>query len=326
MAEPVTTLSSWSQDDAKVGDILAALESLRRPEAMPATRTSVLTLVIVALERESAERALDAIHELGGHHPARVLTVLVDQDRVEGPPRVDARVRLLGGEAAGSKLWFEDIDLDVQGRLTLHLQSLIDPMKLSDLPLVVWFVDQTPRSEDALLRTADVVMVDARQLGDGCFDALVDLVDRRPIVDLSWVRLQPWRELLAGLFEGPAFRPFVHAVHRVEVSGRYGPRSLLAGWIADRLALSASALHLEAAEHVTIRLRCRNADGVEATFEVARLDGGRMVHARADVDGGPTSEATLQLPEATPAWGLADALAHLERDPLYEGALRRTVS
>ena len=48
MAEPVTVLSVWSEDGVRIGDVLRALEDLRRPEPMPATRTSVLTLVIVA--------------------------------------------------------------------------------------------------------------------------------------------------------------------------------------------------------------------------------------------------------------------------------------
>src|SRR3546814_18281460 len=50
----------------------------------------------------------------------------------------------------------------------------------------------------------------ARELDDvDALGALVSLCDRKAVVDLSWTRLRPWRLLLAGLFEGPAFRPFV---------------------------------------------------------------------------------------------------------------------
>lgn len=322
----MTTLSVWSEDGARVGDVLGALEDLRRPEPMPATRTSVLTLVIVATRQESAARAQSAIHELGGRHPARVLTLLLDPAASDAPIGLDARIRLLGGATGGKALWFEDIELVVHGEATEHLHSLIEPMTLSDLPVVVWFVDELPAVDDPLLAAADVLLVDARSLGDDCFASLDRLVARRPVVDLSWVRLQPWRELLAGLFEGPAFRPFVHHVRHAEVLGRTGPRSLLAGWVADRLELPERAVHLGAAEHVTIRLHCDDGRGGEAAFEVTRLDGGRMVQARAHVVGGPTSEAVLELPEATPAWGLPDALARLERDPLYERALHRALS
>lgn len=326
MASAVTVLSAWSEEETTVAAVLDALDELRRPEPMPATRTSVLTLVIVTDRRESAVWAQTAVHELGGRHPARVLTLFLDPEADEGPPGLGARIRLQGGAAAGKELWFEDVELDIRGGATGHLDSLIEPLTLSDLPVVAWFVDALPASDDPLLAAADVLLVDARELGDDCFDDLHRLVARRPVVDLSWVRMQPWRELLAGLFDGPTFRPFIEHVRRAEVVGRAGPRRLLGGWVADRLALPPSAVHLEPAEHVTIRLFAVDGGGREATFEVARVDDSRMVRARADVVGGPTSEAVLELPVATPAWGLADALARLRRDPIFERALQRALS
>lgn len=321
----MTTLGLWSEESTSIADVLGALETLRRPEPMPATRTSVLTLVIVPKRRDSAVRAQQAVHELGGHHPARVLTFWLDPEATDGGAGFGAQIRLLGGETEGKELWFEDIELDVHGPATQHLDSLVEPLSLADLPVVVWFVDSLPAVDDPLLTAADVLLVDTRQLGDECFPSLAALIDRHPVVDLSWVRLRPWRELLAGLFEGPVFSPFVHSVRRAEVAGRLGPRSLLGGWVADRLDLPARALHLTPAEPVSIRLHCEDERRRTATFEVARLAGGRAVHARAEVAGGPTSEAVVQLPEASPAWGLPDALSRLERDPVFERALRRSL-
>ncbi len=326
MAEPLTTLSLWSEESAKVGDVLTALGDLRRPEPMPATRTSVLTLVIITSNRSAAVRAQEAVHELGGRHPARVLSLVLDRDGAGAAPGVDADIRLLGGETEGKEVWFEDVELFVHGEVVAHLHSLIEPLTLADLPVVVWFVEDAPPVDDPLLAAADVVLVDSRQLGDDCFSNLDGLTRRLPVVDLSWVRLQPWRELLAGLFEGPAFRPFIHHVTRAEVFGHHGPRTLIGGWLADRLDLPKRIVHLEPDDHVTIRLFCRDEAGTEGVFCVRRLEGGRTVEARADVMGGPATEAVLELPEATPAWGLADALARLERDPVYEQAVRRALS
>ena len=322
MAEPVapTLLSVWSEDGVRIGDVLRALEALRRPEPMPATRTSVLTLVIVATRRASAIRAQAAVHELGGRHPARVLTLVIDPT-ARGSAGIDAEIRLLGGSAEGKALWFEDVELDVHGEAARHLDSMIEPLTLSDLPVAVWFVDDLPALDDPLLAAADVLLVDARELDDvGALASLVELCGRQAVVDLSWTRLRPWRQLLAGLFEGPAFRPYVSEVRRSSVAGRTGPRLLLDGWLADRLGLPDAARHVEASDHVSIRLWC---DG--ATFSVVREGDVRRVVARAVIEGGPSAEAVLQLPESTPAWGLADALSHLEHDPVYERALRRAV-
>jgi glucose-6-phosphate dehydrogenase assembly protein OpcA len=322
----VTTLSLWSDEGVKVGDVVTALDDLRRPEPMPATRTSVLTMCIVGSERGEVERAKAAIHELGGRHPARVLDLVLDPEADGGPPGIDAEIRLLGGEAEGHDLWFEDVELVVHGRATGHLDSLVEPLTLADLPVVAWSVDALLAIDDPLLRAADVLLVDSRALGGlDCFAQLAGLVRSHPVVDLSWVRLQPWRELLGGLFEGPDFRPFVAGVVRAEVSGHTGPRHLIGGWILDRLGLDRHHLHLEDAKHVSIVLHAELPDGRRGRFEVVRGDD-RRVRAHADVEGGPTSTAVVALPEATPAWGLADALSRLERDPVYERALSRALS
>jgi glucose-6-phosphate dehydrogenase assembly protein OpcA len=332
VAEPVaagvTTLSLWSDVAVKLGDVVAALDELRRPEPMPATRTSVLTLCIVGSDPSEVERAKAAIHELGGRHPARVLHLVLDPESEgsSGAPGIDAEIRLLGGEAEGHELWFEDVELVVHGPATGHLDSLVEPLTLADLPVVAWSVDAVPDPGDPLLRAADVLLVDSRALGGlGCFTTLGLLARTHPIVDLSWVRLQPWRELLGGLFDGPDFRPFVDHVVRAEVTGRTGPRHLIGGWLLDRLGLDRPHLHLEEADHVSIRLHAVLPDGRRGVFEAIRGDE-RRVRARADVEGGPTSTAVVDLPEATPAWGLADALARLERDPIYERALGRALS
>jgi glucose-6-phosphate dehydrogenase assembly protein OpcA len=224
-------------------------------------------------------------------------------------------------------LWFEDVTLRVRGRVIAHLDSLIEPLTLPDLPMVVWFVDGLPRPGDSLLSASDVLLVDARDFGDvDCFAQLLELVPHVPIVDLSWVRLRPWREMLTGLFDGPAFKPFAQLVRHAEVAGKTGPRHLLGGWLLDRLALAPGELHLEADDHVLMRLRAVGPDGRAATFEVGRTGDERVVRAHAEVEGGPSSTAIVRLPEATPAWGLAAALSALHADPIYERALGRALS
>lgn len=322
----VETLCVWAEESVRLDAVLHALEELRRPEPMPAVRNSVLNLCIVGADSRNVDRARAAVHELAGRHPARVLHLVLDPEARGGDIGLDARIELLGGEAEGRELWFEDVELVVRGPATAHLHSIIEPLTLADLPVVAWFVDEPPAVDDPILSAADVVLVDSRQLGGvDCFPNLTELVARHTVVDLSWMRLAPWRTLLAGLFEGPDFRPFVHHVTGAEVAGRTGPRHLVGGWLADRLGLPRNAIHLTEAEHVTIRLHAELPDGRRGTFLASRGDI-RRVEARADVAGGPTSSAVLELPEATPAWGLADALSRLERDPVYECALARALS
>ena len=319
-------LASWSGEQVRVAEVLDELAALRRPELVSATRTSVLTLVVVARTHASAQEAMAGVYELGSRHPARMLCLLPAPDGT--PPGVDAEVRLLGGEADGQALWFEDVELVVRGPAAAHLDSLIEPFTLPDLPVVVWFVDQPPSPDDPLLAAADVALVDARAFGDtDCFEALVALARSIPVVDVSWHRLQPWRGLLAGLFESPDTRPYLRGITSARVVGRTGPRHLLAGWVADRLELPLSEVHVEEATHVTVSLAGTSpVTGRPATFEVARTGDERAVRARAAIEGGPTAEAVVPLPPATPGWGVAAALSHLERDPVYEHALQCAIA
>ena len=318
VAAGVDPLASWSAEDVRLHDVLAALDELRRPETRPSTRTSVLSLVIVTHAPERAATALAAVHELGGRHPARTIVLLPQPGAGAG---IDAEVRLMGSHAEGQAVWFEDVEMTVRGPAAAHLDSLIEPFTLPDLPVVCWFVDALPGPDDPLLTAADVVLVDARDFGDvECFATIAELVRDHPVVDLSWVRLRPWRELLAGLFEGHYYRPFVAGVTAAEVRGKTGPRHLLAGWLVERLGLAPGAVSLVGHRHAGIRLHATH-DGCRAVFEVARVDEERVVVASARVEDGPSFETPLVLPVATPAWGLAEALSSLRRDTVYERAL-----
>ena len=318
MANAVTTLSLWADENVRVPAVLEALDALRRPEPMPPTRTSVLTLVVVATRPASAERAAAAVHELAGRHPARVLTLVVDRSATDAC--LDAQLALLGSESEGHPVWFEDVRLDVRGPVVDHLDSLIEPFTIADLPVVAWFVDGLPDPTDPLLTAADLLLVDARDFGETeCFSTLASL-RVHPLVDLSWHRLRPWRELLAALFEGAGVAPFLHGIRSVRVEGKTGPRHLLAGWIASRLRVPSAEIHLRDAVHVTIEI-ISEIDGRRGTFTVERTSDERVVRARGDIDGGPTAEIVVPLVEPTPAWGLASALSALERDPVYEAAL-----
>jgi glucose-6-phosphate dehydrogenase assembly protein OpcA len=143
---------------------------------------------------------------------------------------------------------------------------------------------------------------------------------RRPVVDLSWFRLRPWREVLASLFEGGS-RPFVHGVETAEVRGKAGPRRLLAGWLADRLQLPRRAFHIVDADHAAIRLVAR-ADGHRGEFSVVRRGDERALVATVEIEPLAAHRSLRLLPDADVAWGLQDALTSLPGDPMYAGALR----
>lgn len=309
MAEAVTL------EHVRVGAVLDALDDLRRSSAVGATRASVVNLVVVAGSAASADRACGAVAGLGGRHPGRVLLLVPG---AAGGSLVDARVELVQSSVDGQALWSEQVRLTVCGPLWEHLDSLVEPFTLPDLPTAVWWTGTLPGLADPLLGAADVVLVDSKEGGgSAAVAAVAELARRRTVVDLSWARLRVWRELLAALFEGPVFGRYAGAVRHATVEGKEGPRTLLAGWLSARLGLDRASVTLADARHVSVRLR---AEG--ATFSVVRAEGSRSVSADAVVDGGPSHHDVLSLPDESLSWSLADALTHLRRDRVWEQALR----
>lgn len=317
MAQPVGAceLGSWRGEGVRVGTVLDALDRMRHGEQRTATRTSVVNLVVIATDDDEERRACEATLRLGGRHPGRTVVVrCAEPDRPES--RIDAEVVLQGSEAEGVDIWWEEVRLHVTGPAARHLDSLVEPLTLPEIPTAVWFVGRLPGAADPLLATADVVLVDTKEAPDE-LPTVAELVRRYPVVDLTWIRLQPWRRLLASLFDGAVYRPFVRRVTTAEVSGKEGPRRLLGGWLAERLDLLPAAITLGDDRHVSIRLVAG-----PATFRVSRRAGERVVRAGATVDDGPSHEDVLSLPDESLPWSLGAALTHLGRDRGYERALQ----
>lgn len=317
---PTTELCSWQGEGVRISAVLDALDRLRRGRQRTATRTTVVNLVIVATDDEEAARACDATRRLEGRHPGRTITLQCVDGDGDGS-RVDADVVLEGAAAEGVDVWWEEIRLRVAGPVTRHLDSLVEPLLLPDLPEALWFTGRLPERHDPLLRAADTVLVDSKEAPQpSSFASIEEMVRRYPVVDLSWVRLRPWRRLLASLFDGGAYRPFVGGVVDVSVAGKPGPRRLLAGWLVARLGLPPSAVSLHDDRHVQLRLQAE-VDGRRAVFEVTRRKGERVVRASARVAGGPGHDDVVSLPDQSLPWSLGEALTHLGRDRVYEQAV-----
>ncbi|HLY84868.1 MAG TPA: glucose-6-phosphate dehydrogenase assembly protein OpcA, partial [Acidimicrobiales bacterium] len=241
MADPVV-LDRWAGTGVSLGAVVDSLTELRHAAPRTASRTSVMTLVVVATTDDDAYRSQQAMHALGGHHPARLVVL---RPEPEGTPGIDANATLFGGEVTDHPIVFDEVGLVVRGEAALHLDSIIEPFTLADLPVVLWYPSTLPGREDPLLAVADTVLVDSKEAGDtSVFAPLAELAPGRAFVDLSWERLRPWRELLAGLFDGAAYRPYVTGIATVEVDGKPGPRHLLGGWLASRLGTTRSQVHL----------------------------------------------------------------------------------
>ena len=329
----ITTVGSWEATDVTAGEVEAAISSLRHVQARAALRANVLTLVVVVDSPEEAIAALATVHELETRHPSRTIVCVVGHHEPRPPEGTvpppsgrsgrDASVKVHSLQAGDRAVAFEDVVLTIRGQGRHHLDSVVEPFTLPDVPMVVWLPARLPSVGDPLMAAANRVVVDSRALaeqGSGVLSSSAVLVRRLPVADLSWVRLAPWRRLLAGLFEARVARPFAAGVERVEVAGNEGPRHLLGGWLLERLHLNPSQVELRAAPHVSVVIEA-SAEGRSGRFAVVRTGDERVLNTCMEISDGPRVEQMARIGRQWPAQALAGALTQTGHDPMYEQAL-----
>jgi glucose-6-phosphate dehydrogenase assembly protein OpcA len=205
-----------------------------------------------------------------------------------------------------------------QGHPTARRRALINGLARGDLPLVLWRPAGLPSRDDPSLGWVDHLVVDSRSISG--LPALVEITGRLPVTDLAWVDLAPWRELIAGLFDGPDFGPFLGHVRHVRVQGDEPLRRLLAGWLLGRLRLAPTTVEVLASEQASVEVTAEH-DGRRAQFSVAWSAQSALIDARAVVQGGPSHVRRWRPAESSPARLLDQVLTRLHRDPLYKEAL-----
>jgi glucose-6-phosphate dehydrogenase assembly protein OpcA len=226
-------------------------------------------------------------------------------------------------EREGRAVCFEEVVLRVRGPARHHLDSVVEPFALPDVPMVVWLPAGLPSPGDPLMRAANRVVVDSRAVAEAGGDVLIRsaaLAKRLPVVDLSWTRMEQWRSMLAGLFEGGVYRPFLDAVDGVEVCGNHGPRYLLGGWLMRRLNLPPARVALQRADHLSVVVHAVSG-GRKGKFSVTRKGAEREITSCVDIEDGPQVEQTVRMREQWPSLALASALTRFGHDESYEEAL-----
>jgi glucose-6-phosphate dehydrogenase assembly protein OpcA len=306
--------------------------ALRGGEERAATRISTINLVVVATDDAGADRAARAMRRLGRQNPGRTVIVV---PRPGTDLSIDADIHLHTATVDSRAVWWEEVRIVVGGPVCGHLDSLVEPLTLGEMPVTLWYVSSIPDPAEPLVGTAGTVVVESPggQVGEGTSQAssgvegnhgvlasLVDLAQRRPVVDLTWLRLNPWRQMLAHLFDVRAYRPFVHAVQSAEVAGPAGSALLLAGWLADRLGLDASSVVRRSAADSAALVTALH-EGSTGRFRVEGEGGGRRVRARAEVDRGRGRESTVAIEGDPTVAALGEALTRHSHDRIYESAI-----
>jgi glucose-6-phosphate dehydrogenase assembly protein OpcA len=250
----------WSSADTSVHAVEAHLarlwsasldgDSVVTEKGLPHARASVLNLIVTVPDAAAAERVVRTLNGLGFRHPSRAL-VLVADSRAKGPAldaSVSAHCHPANGD--GEQVCYEEVVLTVRAESADHLDGIVAPLLIHDLPTHVWWPGDPPFTDqifDQLVELADRVIIDSGDFADLLLGLrrVATLRRRSGIGDLSWRRIGWWQELGAQFFDAPRFRRYLPNLNRVRIrysrppdAGRTGclaQSMLYAGWVASRL-------------------------------------------------------------------------------------------
>ena len=219
-------------------------------------RTSVMNLVVIAGRPEVGERCAATMQRLVGRHPSR--TTIVQPADPDGPSWLDAQIvaHCIMPRADAPETCAETVHLTCGGESGRHLDAIVAPLLIHDLPVTIWWPDEppfgSPQAND-LLVMADRLVVDGsgwRGTGLNQLRRMAAVADRLPIAisDFAMVRQSRWREAIAAIFDIPDFLPYLRHLKRIAVT--YGVRDEFgaettnivkplyhAAWLGSRLGM-----------------------------------------------------------------------------------------
>ena len=238
----------WSAEDTAPGDIEEALRHLlqeqhARDGAHAPAR--VLNLVVV-LDREWRGEIMNRLEQVGRYHASRTILCTVESGR----QTIDASVvMMLAADEKSTDLAMtrERVILTLGEMHLPKLDTIVDPLVVTDLPTVIWSPHGHPEAVDALLHLAQVVLIDSVTELDAmsALRRAKELAQGAYVVDLAWLRTTPWRERVAATFDPPRWRPDLQRIDAVTIHHR--PDSgvagvLFFGWLASRLGWGTGTL------------------------------------------------------------------------------------
>jgi glucose-6-phosphate dehydrogenase assembly protein OpcA len=239
----------WSERDTTPAKIEAALRDIvveHHHSDHPFVPARVLNVVVV-VDGQFRGEIENRFERVGRYHPSRLVLCAVEDGRTTidawaGVGTEDAEPR--PGHIAVAR---ERVELEIGPRHLSKLDTIVDPLLVSDLATMVWAPHGHREALDSLRRLAQIVLVDTQDEPDVA-DSLcraAELAGYAYVVDLAWLRSTPWRERVAATFDPPALRAALSAVSAVTVRHRQDSLAaalLFCGWLSSRLGWKPESL------------------------------------------------------------------------------------
>jgi glucose-6-phosphate dehydrogenase assembly protein OpcA len=247
----------WSARDTTPSAIEAALRDLlgkRYQLDRTFVPARVMNLVVI-VDRGFRGEVDNRLARVGRYHPSRLVIAAIE----EGRTQIDAWATVAAEDAVHKPghiaVGRERIEVDIGPQHVDNLDTIVDPLLVTDLATMVWAPHGHHEAVETLRRLANIVLIDTQdepQPADA-FTRAHDLASSAYVVDLAWLRTTPWRERIAATFDPAPMRHALEAIDKVVVRHRADSTAagaLLCGWLASRLGWRVEGLARRGAELV----------------------------------------------------------------------------
>lgn len=223
------------------------------PQNNDVMRANTLNLVAVAPSLEIAEMILSTVSQLKDFLPSRTIIVITDPS-LQRPKtwHVDLQINETSSKDDTPGILFETITFWTDQSSAGVLSSLVSPLLISELPTFLWWPSGEFRDNaifEDLALVADRLVLDSARLGNDAhavadYRTLID-EDTDPLVgDFTWLRLAPWRQLVAQFFDPVDMISSLSAIDSVSIAyaqeredrgSGFAAALLICGWLGSRL-------------------------------------------------------------------------------------------
>jgi len=213
-------------------------------------RACASTVLIYSPHEGAYERAVPALAVLTRRHSCRIIAMIADPEA--GENEISAYISTHVHDADGKKVGCEQITLIARGNQVDQLAETATPLLLEKLPVALWWQGDLPEEHvlfEKLLATCRHLIFDSadgRDVGNTLSQArALSLYWKNGTGgDLNWLRLAPWRDLLARFMESEPAASLRNQVSEVALEVIAAPEGdvhfakpfLLLGWLANLLS------------------------------------------------------------------------------------------
>lgn len=295
-------LESVSDVAAIKAELVRARHELDEHDKGMRVAATTMNFIVFINDPEHRAWVLERVGKIAEKHPSRTIILDANADRA------GAEIFVSSLDEAGSTIHGERIELGVPDVDPPTLRRIAHDLSVPGVEThLLWSAVRVVESArfKELIEIADTIVVDssgAVRDASTAGELARFFAEYRhvPLRDLAWMRLGPWRDMVARFFDDPALREELFTIRGLSVtSGSDAEGFYLAGWLGSRLGWQPEG-----------RDSFRARDGARVAFQLVRDGEPRRVYSVALETDGSRYVAALTRDSTTVELSVAGKRAH----------------